>query len=227
MAPRVPNLVAGLLALIAFALLLGPAILGVQELLRKLEIGRSGRPSSGGRPGRSTVIVAVLVSALVVGISVYLVGERTAQRRVQEERREFAEKQAQALRKRASLEREKRNAEREVRQKRSAIEVALAKSRLNASRMQVAAAVKRARREYWSWESLLLRHWAPQPATRAIMQQVGQDLRNIAVASGRVESAAEAKRLNREIRSWIKGNSENRELVESGARRYHPVRFTL
>jgi hypothetical protein len=223
--PRVPPIADAVIAFIVLSLLLGPVILGLERLLRKLQ-ARSSRPRHTKRqpstmaPGLRSVLVAIFIAALVAWTSVYLVGEQAAQRRVQEERREFAEKQA-------LLQKERRIDERQEIQERQAIEASLARSRLNAGRIRVSTFVRRARREYWSWESLLLRYFGSCPETRAIMREVGHDIRNMAVAKRRVESSAEAKALSREVRRWIQSSSRNRDVIVAGAREFHPVRFVL
>lgn len=222
-APRVPPIADALIAFIVLSLLLGPVILGLERLLRKLQARSSRhtkRQPSTMAPGLGSVIVAIFIAALVAGTSVYLIAEQAAQRRAQEERREFAEKQAR-------LQKERRIDERQERQERQAVEARLARSRLNAGRIRVSTFVSRARREYWSWESLLLRYFGSCPETRTIMREVGHDIRNMAVAKRGVESSAEAKALSREVRRWIRSSSRNRDEIEAGAREFHPVRFVL
>lgn len=217
--PRVPPIADAVIVFIVLLLLLGPAILGLERLLRKLQ-AHSSKPPAMALGLRSVIIAAIFVAALAAGISVYLVGEQAAQRRAQGERHEFAEK-------RAHLEKERRINERHERQRRQAIEARLVQSRMNTGRIRVSMFVRRARREYWSWESLLLHNFGPCRETRTIMVEVGHDIRNIAMASKGVESSVEAKALNGEIRRWIRSSTRNRERIEAGAREYHPVRFVL
>lgn len=227
--PRVPLIIDALIVFVVVLMLLGPGILGFERLLRGVRFGGSAQPSEPSNSSRnaSFVLIAVLVAAMVAGGSVYVVGDQVAQRRIQEERREFAEKQARLQGQQARLQKEKRIEERIARRRRQAIETKLAQARMRAARLRISDVVERARQEYWSWESLLLRYYEPQRATREIMKEVGHDVHNIAVAGGRVQTGAEAKAVGRDIRRWVRLSAENRRLIESGASRYYPARFVL
>jgi hypothetical protein len=222
-APRVPPLIDGLLAILGVSLLLGPVIAVVERVLAWLgdrDRGRQRRSPERRRSVLPSFVVSIIAAALVSGVAIYIAGEEAAQRQLAEERRDFAVEREQ-------LREERRAAVREEQRRNRAINRRLARVRLSKSMVLIAPLVRRARREYVAWEGLLLRNFGPCRETRLIMHQVGHDIRNIDRARDLIRDFADARSVKRDIRAWLVGSVRNRKMVDAGAREYHPVRFLL